>query len=114
MSLQPLLEKFIAEGKEIQLCLRGTAPLGPGKVELYPPDQRPDDRTTYRILTPAEMHTPRGAVIVKMPVIFSYDDLLWISEGPIAEDGSAIVKSPTTGAGGRTPGGIHLPGGIGS
>jgi len=106
MSLKPLLDKFIADGKEIQLCLRGTTPLGPGKVEPYVSDG------VYRILTPAEMHTPRGAVIVKMPVIFSIEDLLWLSEGPIAEDGSAIVKNP--GGGARTPGGIHLPGGVGS
>lgn len=162
-ALQYVIEKFIADGKDIQVKLRGDAnpgPLGPGKIvrlqfPTSPPvfivrgirdryiaassrdraemqvvcDKRNAEIVTfsdgspdrfevveeagpmvvaYELSSPAMLGThgqqPR---MVMLPIIFSIDDVLWLSLGPTNADGEDVVQAPPRG---RTSGGLHIPG----
>lgn len=95
--MKEVLGKLIAEGKELQIRLKydpSSQPIGPGKIEPYLADG------VYRIMTPAMMQAQNGqAKRIILPIVFAVEDLLWVSEGPMAVEESPII-SPSGGRGG--------------
>jgi hypothetical protein len=114
------IDSLIAAGVEFQVGLRGGAqPLGPAKVERievpkvgyevpkvgYEPDATV---TLYRMLIPAQLANPNArASTVIVPIVFDGDDVLIVIEAPLNKDGEAAIIPMN---GGRTPGGLHIPG----
>jgi len=112
MSMQALLNSLV--GKDIQVKFKHEIqpqPLGPGKL----------DRITltgnggvieyvYVLRVPAAAPTGQYTkpVMFVMPIVFAADAVLWISEGPLDEEGNPAVITPANG--GKTPGGLHIPG----
>lgn len=124
--IQRALDIAIATGKELQIKLKHdfsisqggmSAPLGPGKVERIELHGTLDVAgptgvigCVYKLYVPAMLPPTKPSERPKqmiLPITFAADDVLWFSEGPLNEEGSPIV----TVTGGKTPGGLHIPGG---
>jgi len=113
MAFKDVLNALVDAKAEVQIQLRapGSQPLGPGKLEKYvmPDADRPLLGNIYRITIQADMKATAVArpQRVLVPILFCADDVICITEAPIAVEGEKIV---TLEPGSRTPSGLHIPG----
>jgi hypothetical protein len=112
------LDLLIASNPDRDLMIKlvgdpNPQPIGPGKVSRYTVPLVPSDPTSeqrafdglYVIESIAMRQTNGGQPqAVLLPIVFSADALLWLSEG-IKEMETSKIATP---GGGRTPGGLYV------
>ncbi len=114
-----IIEQLIAKGVEFQIGLRGSPQtVGPGKVERVEIDLAEAERVAgapsvlvfYRMLVPAAMQADKTSrpKNVFLPVLFDAEDVQLVIEAPLNREGEPAIITPN---GGRSAGGLHIPGG---
>ncbi|HZJ65901.1 MAG TPA: hypothetical protein VFD36_20480 [Kofleriaceae bacterium] len=111
--LRHVLEYLIEKGAtKVQLNIRGAGMMGPGRLELVElpirkterasslPEGYPEEkaRDLYRFYVQSAVQLPSAmkgmppqVLEATLPIIFCSDDVVWVSEGPIDDDGNPIV-----------------------
>ncbi len=106
-ALELHLQSLITAGcKSIQVGLRGSQPIGPGRVEridvplTVPENGQQVTGTLYKILVDAMIGTPSSIpgmqpqlTQVVLPMVFSPAEIVWLSEGPLDAEGNPIVTT---------------------
>jgi hypothetical protein len=93
------VSRAAADGKPkpMQICLRGSQPVGPGPVVRYFEDSSQD---VFTIRCPAQ-ESATGPVFT-VPITFDANDLLWFSTGIEKDDQPMVIGAPG--------GGLVIPG----
>lgn len=99
--MRALLDSYVASGKPLQVKFADSSdpPIGPGKIEhvTFEPSS---GISYYRMEVPGQLGQGRTTRSVVVPIVFTADRVLWVTEGPQEVAQSAIT---TVGAGG-----IHI------
>lgn len=125
-SMKKLLDHYLDRATPVQVRLKHDlspaaggpfgAALGPGTLKrvTLPPAASNGTGTVledlYEIQLAVTIGRPGqpGGSQMRMPLIFSVDDVLWLSTGPIAADDGPAIITPGDGSR-RSSGGIHVP-----
>lgn len=116
---EALLLYYVNKKTDLQIKLKDdpSPPYGPGKLELVTVDVQnggegnsamgvPFTARFFKQTAPALIQGPGGQPHeILLPIIFSADDVLWITEGPINKDREKLIQEiPSK----KTPGGLHI------
>jgi hypothetical protein len=99
-------------GLELQIKLKhdlNPAPLGPGKIErIVITNEGHADEVVYKMFVPAGFQQGKNVTQMILPIVFSGDDILWFSEGPLNAAGEKVVTTTTKEPhpGNRSPSGL--------
>lgn len=107
---EELLRTF-ANGNEVQIKFRGEIQPEPmiGTLEEKYLSGAPTPYFVFnaKILMRTGQHTPPRQVT--MPMAFDAADVLWVSEGPLNEDGDRLVINPSNNGKGTGGSGLVIP-----